>query len=295
MASSSAAIASTSRWFVGSSRRRTLHGVRQKVASATRAFSPPDRSPIDRAALSPTRPRAPMTALHRSSVTVPSVRRTVCETYSNATTSCGSSCARSCANTPSSSRSSATRCPSPRRNDPARAFRIVDLPAPFGPRKISRMPFATARSAPVMMSCAPSGWRMSAPASANGVMPHGGGAASVSEGRRCWPISSAFAAACCFASLSSLPCRSLACVALDAFAPMRSIKSCMRLRSRSCASTVARTRACRSSRSSRNLSYVTDLYSSSRPPATSAMLLDARRRNSASWETTSTVPWYAPT
>ena len=56
IASSSASIARASRWFVGSSSNRTLHGERQKVASATRAFSPPDSTPMGRADFSPARP-----------------------------------------------------------------------------------------------------------------------------------------------------------------------------------------------------------------------------------------------
>eukprot|EP00965_Chrysotila_dentata_P039356 1308213-Pleurochrysis_carterae.AAC.2 len=68
MASSSAATASTSRWLVGSSRMSTLHGVRQKVASATRAFSPPLSWPMMRRPLSPERPSAPSTERQRSSL-----------------------------------------------------------------------------------------------------------------------------------------------------------------------------------------------------------------------------------
>mmetsp|Transcript_38322 Transcript_38322/g.91837 ORF Transcript_38322/g.91837 Transcript_38322/m.91837 type:complete len:89 (+) Transcript_38322:148-414(+) len=86
---------SASRWLEGSSKRTTLLGVRQKVASATRAFSPPDRSPILRSALSPTRPRAPMTLRQASSLMELSRSRTVSATYSSAVSSCGSSCARS--------------------------------------------------------------------------------------------------------------------------------------------------------------------------------------------------------
>eukprot|EP00966_Prymnesium_polylepis_P138983 3211377-Prymnesium_polylepis.1 len=156
-----------------------------------------------------------------------------------------------------------------------------------------RMPLRTSSCAPLMMSTVPSGWRMLAPRSASGAMPHDGGRASVSAGLACTPISNALAFACSTASLRSFPSRSFACVAFDAcgrgsrsrerrivalrlqvwvqdwrchaelmgwrpgrrtLAPIRSIKSCMRFLSFSCASTVARTRACRSSRSSRNLS-----------------------------------------
>eukprot|EP00966_Prymnesium_polylepis_P241801 5591667-Prymnesium_polylepis.1 len=70
----------TSRWLVGSSSSSTLHGVRQKVARATRAFSPPLSAPIRRSAFSPARPSAPIVVRQRSSVTEPSTRRTVSAT-----------------------------------------------------------------------------------------------------------------------------------------------------------------------------------------------------------------------
>eukprot|EP00964_Phaeocystis_antarctica_P106181 scaffold71109_cov63-Phaeocystis_antarctica.AAC.2 len=295
MASSSAATASTSRWLVGSSRRMTLHGVRQKVASATRAFSPPESEPIRRVAFSPIRPSDPMIVRQLSSVIEESADRTVSATYSHAAMSCGRSCARSCAKKPSSRRSSSRRCPAPTGIFPARALRMVLLPAPFGPRRMSRMPFSTSSCAPLMMSTEPSGWRMLASRNVSGAMPHAGGRASVSAGLRCSPMSNAFMASCSTASLRNFPSRSFACVAFEAFAPMRSMKPCIRFRSRSCASTVATTRACRSSRSVRNLSNEHDLYSCSRPPATSAMDSAALRTNSASCETTSTVPSYSPT
>mmetsp|Transcript_25265 Transcript_25265/g.62588 ORF Transcript_25265/g.62588 Transcript_25265/m.62588 type:complete len:212 (-) Transcript_25265:613-1248(-) len=83
-ASSSAAMESTSRWLVGSSKSKTLHGVRQKVASATRAFSPPLRDSMRLNAFSPTRPSAPMTVRHFSSSTNGSISRTAAATYSSA-------------------------------------------------------------------------------------------------------------------------------------------------------------------------------------------------------------------
>mmetsp|Transcript_30410 Transcript_30410/g.77537 ORF Transcript_30410/g.77537 Transcript_30410/m.77537 type:complete len:106 (+) Transcript_30410:72-389(+) len=92
---SRAAMLSASRWLVGSSSMTTLLGVRQKVASATRAFSPPERSPILRSAFSPTRPSAPITLRHASSSMEVSRSRTVAATYSRAPSCCGSSCARS--------------------------------------------------------------------------------------------------------------------------------------------------------------------------------------------------------
>ena len=43
-ASSSISLLGMSRWLVGSSRRRTLAGVTMNLASASLAFSPPDRN-----------------------------------------------------------------------------------------------------------------------------------------------------------------------------------------------------------------------------------------------------------
>eukprot|EP00965_Chrysotila_dentata_P073465 2426848-Pleurochrysis_carterae.AAC.2 len=147
---------------------------------------------------------------------------------------------------------------------------------------------ATSRSASVMMSTLPCGWRRHAPRSATGTAPQDGGGASVSLGRCLAPTTSLSASAICDSSLESLPARSLACDALEALAPMRSMKSCSRFASRCCASTVARARAWRSSRSARYLGYVVDLYNSRRPPVTSTSEFAAAATNSSSCVTTRT-------
>ncbi|MBK7977856.1 MAG: hypothetical protein IPK07_32935 [Deltaproteobacteria bacterium] len=50
---------SVSRWLVGSSRSRKFPGATRIFASATRAFSPPERTPIDLSTSSPRKRKAP--------------------------------------------------------------------------------------------------------------------------------------------------------------------------------------------------------------------------------------------
>mmetsp|Transcript_7425 Transcript_7425/g.16274 ORF Transcript_7425/g.16274 Transcript_7425/m.16274 type:complete len:223 (+) Transcript_7425:195-863(+) len=88
-------IVPTSRWFEGSSSSSRLCGMSTKLAKATRAFSPPDRSPTTRMAFSPTSPSAPSTDLARSSVREVSNCLTADVTTSTARALWSRSCARS--------------------------------------------------------------------------------------------------------------------------------------------------------------------------------------------------------
>eukprot|EP00966_Prymnesium_polylepis_P245910 5688260-Prymnesium_polylepis.2 len=183
--------------------------------------------------------------------------------------SCGSSWARSCANTPSASRSSSWRVPLARSSAPPRALRMVDFPAPLGPRRMTRWPRPTARSTPRTIVCAPAACAMSAPSSASASTPHGGGLASCSlGGRRCVTIA-ACAASISGASLASAA-RAPAALERSTFSHLFTT-SCSRWYSIFCFSTTATARRRRSSRTPPYLSNGVDTYSSSRPPSTSAI------------------------
>mmetsp|Transcript_15737 Transcript_15737/g.43546 ORF Transcript_15737/g.43546 Transcript_15737/m.43546 type:complete len:229 (-) Transcript_15737:1086-1772(-) len=134
---------STSRWFETSSSRYRLLGLRANIASATRAFSPPDSCPTIRSALSPRSPNPPSTVRACSSVTYrsPSAPDRACSvTRSTARRFGSSSCARSCVKTPSLRLESSTRSPFSRGRVPRSVCRSVVLPAPFGPRMRIFMP-----------------------------------------------------------------------------------------------------------------------------------------------------------
>ena len=143
--------APTSKWLDGSSRSKTFLGCKTNAASATRAFSPPDKEPILRKAIGPEMPKAPSDC--RPSISFKSGFSTlaVSKTYSNACLSIGSSCARSCENTPSFTRSPNVRVPSSKGMVPAKLFKSVDLPAPFGPRTTTRISRESLNSFPSLL------------------------------------------------------------------------------------------------------------------------------------------------
>mmetsp|Transcript_4210 Transcript_4210/g.19030 ORF Transcript_4210/g.19030 Transcript_4210/m.19030 type:complete len:183 (-) Transcript_4210:1356-1904(-) len=136
----SARTAPTSRWLEGSSSRRQFLGCSTKAASATRAFSPPDNEPILRSAIVPVIPSAPRLALPCSSFISGSSSRATSRTYSRHVFALGRNCARSCEKTPSLTRSSViSRAPPRSGMVPEIVLSKVDLPAPLGPRTITRM------------------------------------------------------------------------------------------------------------------------------------------------------------
>ena len=120
----------------------------EKVASATRLFSPPLSWPMGRKTESPARPSEP-SALRPASVVVDgSSSRAFISTYSSAGMSSGSSCARSCTKKDSLAPSPSLRLPSSSGSVPAMLFISVDLPAPLGPSTKMRCPFSTVRFSP---------------------------------------------------------------------------------------------------------------------------------------------------
>mmetsp|Transcript_23118 Transcript_23118/g.33596 ORF Transcript_23118/g.33596 Transcript_23118/m.33596 type:complete len:229 (-) Transcript_23118:1027-1713(-) len=121
------------------------------MASATRAFSPPDNMPIFRWDMSPIRPRAPI-ALRASWLEISELySRTQLRTWSMATSSMGRSWARSWVKIPSFTPCPSTLLPSRRSSLPLRARRKVDLPAPLGPTTTRRDPRSSTRSQSLSM------------------------------------------------------------------------------------------------------------------------------------------------
>mmetsp|Transcript_13048 Transcript_13048/g.54790 ORF Transcript_13048/g.54790 Transcript_13048/m.54790 type:complete len:424 (-) Transcript_13048:882-2153(-) len=148
-ASVSASSAAASRWLDASSSSKTFTGRNTKAASATRAFSPPDKSPIVRStAAFPVSPNAPNTARAVCAVTVGLAARATRSTCVNGGSSAGSSCAKSCEKYPTRTSWPCLRTPSRHRIAPASARNSVDFPAPFGPTTKTRSPRFTLSEAP---------------------------------------------------------------------------------------------------------------------------------------------------
>mmetsp|Transcript_31830 Transcript_31830/g.49778 ORF Transcript_31830/g.49778 Transcript_31830/m.49778 type:complete len:234 (+) Transcript_31830:566-1267(+) len=147
-ASSRASTVPTSKWLEGSSSIRMLCSTKTNEASATLAFSPPERVPTSCRALVPERPNAPRTDLIFSLVGAgPSAAaRTLSRTASRAGVSSGSSWAKSWVKSPSLVPSPSTLLPSTRFSFPAKAQSRVLLPHPLGPMITSLIPLWTRKS-----------------------------------------------------------------------------------------------------------------------------------------------------
>mmetsp|Transcript_11356 Transcript_11356/g.37273 ORF Transcript_11356/g.37273 Transcript_11356/m.37273 type:complete len:396 (+) Transcript_11356:607-1794(+) len=287
----SASTATASRWLLASSRRRALHGRMMKAASATRAFSPPERLPMGRSAAGPESPSAPSTALIRSSFTssTPAVMAAP-RTYSSPVCSSGSSCARSWLKTPSATPCPAVRAPSRRRRSPASDLSRVDLPAPFGPTTTQRMPRSSVKSISVR-SAEPVWYPRLAFLSWSARNAHAGGSGSRSAIERASPApgpTGLSTSTRCALSLSSAFCLLFAAEALVALAPNLLMKPSSLAASAACFSAVLRWFSIRSSRC-RKKSLKPPRYAWRRPPRTSTTPSHTPSRSGSSWLTSSTA------
>jgi len=124
-----ALMASKSRWFVGSSRRRMWGLDHVIIANETRDFWPPERRYIGRKARLPVIPKAPRCYLIFSEVSS-ELARIICSTAESLWSSMSMWC---CVKTPTRSLPWMNLYPSRWSIYPTRDLTRVDLPAPLGP------------------------------------------------------------------------------------------------------------------------------------------------------------------